>query len=95
MNDTPREDPLDPFEPSCGIPIVDPPDQSIEWDDSWGTRHLFHQLLSDATLLAWSFDEQIEGAPPKLLGEWRSQLWELEECLAEVKHLLAAGEEEA
>jgi hypothetical protein len=56
--------------------------------DPVGTSHLFHHLATAALLLAWNFDDQVNGASSELLGVWRSQLLEIEAYLADVRREL-------
>jgi hypothetical protein len=39
--------------------------------DRDGISHLFDQLVYSAEMLNWTFDKQIDGAPPELLDRWR------------------------
>ena len=50
--------------------------------DPDGTSHLFDQLVWSSSMLAWNFDEQIDGVPMGLLRDWRYQLGEAQGHLA-------------
>jgi hypothetical protein len=56
--------------------------------DPVGTSHLFHHLATAALLLAWNFDEQMNGAPSEVLDVWRSLLLETEAYLTDVRREL-------
>ena len=54
------------------------------FDDTWGTSQLFDQLAYQTLLLAWSFDEQIDGAPADLLELWRYKAEVAESAIAQI-----------
>jgi hypothetical protein len=58
--------------------------------DPVGTSHAFEQLEFYAMILDWNFDEQIDGAPPELLDDWRYRLGVVEEYVAGIKLQFAA-----
>jgi hypothetical protein len=59
--------------------------------DPEGTSHAFEQLEDYAMILGWNFEEQIDGAPPDLLDDWRYRLGVVEEYVARIKWQFAAA----
>jgi hypothetical protein len=89
----PGSDDLDPFSGGSGGRVYEPPGGlGDSFDDPWGTSHLFDELVYSALMIAWDFDEQIDGAPAELLEKLIVQVGEAEGFLADIKRELGMTE---